>query len=189
MWLGLAAYAVAWVWGGRSERFAAGFMIAFCLSSFITYKWEIGGLHVAMFIENCFRFLVLGWLCLRSDRWWPFVMTVAIALSLLVHAIAWVDPSLSEMEAFSAQIGLGYLIDLALLFGVVERRLAGEAPAGRAGWAAAEAATTARRKRRDEARLADSASLVTGSRKAVLLQKEFNPRSFRLMLSRFAEKG
>jgi hypothetical protein len=189
IWFGLAAYAVAWIWGGRAERFGAGFMIALCMLSFITHKWTIGGLHPGVFIENCFRFLVFGWLCLRSDRWWPFVMTVAVALCVLVHAMAWLDPALSETEAFSAQVGLGYLIDLTLLLSVFERRLAEEAPGGRAAWAAADTATKARRERKEAVRLTQ---LPRRSRDAA--RRPFPGRNSalavsRLMLSRFAEKG
>lgn len=152
LWFGLGAYVVAWTWGGRAERFAAGLMIAGCLLSYLTYKWEVGGLHVAIFLESCIDLLAFGWLCFRSNRWWPFVVAVATALGLLVHAIAWIDPNFSEMEAFSAQVGLGFLIDLILLLSPLERRLAGEAPAGPAAWAAADVATAARRKRKEEVR-------------------------------------
>ncbi|MEJ6790855.1 hypothetical protein BrevBR_15030 [Brevundimonas sp. BR2-1] len=168
IWFGLAAYAVAWIRGGRVERFGAGFMIAFCMVSFITYKWAIGGLHIGVFIEYCLRFLVFGWLCLQADRWWPFVVTGALGLSVLVHAMAWLDPALSETEAFSAQVGLGYLIDLTILLSVFERRLAGEEPAGRAAWAAAEAATTARRKRKDETHPTAASAPVPGRGAAVI---------------------
>jgi hypothetical protein len=189
IWLGLVAYAVAWVWGGRAERFAAGVLLACCLLSFITYKWEIGGFHPASFAENCARLLIFGWLCLRSDRWWTFVITAALALILLVDVLALLDPDFSVMEAMSAQVGLGYVIDLTLLFSVFERWLADEAPAGRAAWAAADTATAARRRQKDEARLTERPR-----RPGEAAQRSFPGRNSalavsRLKLSRFAEKG
>ena len=157
IWFGLGAYAVAWTWGGRAERFAAGLSLLYCLCSSMTYTWEVGGFHLASFIENCVRLLIFGWLCFRSNRWWLFVMTVAIALKVLVVVIALFHPALSAVEAMSAEVGLGYLVDLTLLLSPLERRLAGEAPAGSAAWAAAKVATAARRKRREQVRLPGSA--------------------------------
>lgn len=151
LWLGYVAYAVAWIWGGRAERFAAGVLLAYCMLSFITHRWEIGGFHLANFVENCVRLLVFVRLCFRADRWWPFVITAAIGLIVLVDVVALLDPDVPEVAAISAQVGLGYLVDLTLLFSVFERRLAGEAPAGRAAWAAADVATAARRKRKEAA--------------------------------------
>lgn len=189
LWFGLAAYAVAWTWGGRPERFAAGISILYCLFSFLTYKWEVGGLHLAGFVETCVRFMIFGWLCLRSDRWWPFVTTAAIALEVLVYVPVLLDPRLSEMSAFSAQVGLGYLLDLNLMLGVFERQLAGEAPAGRAAWAAADIATAARRKRKDEARRTDASPAVPAAGQTVIPRKEFHARRFPSVLLRTAEKG
>ena len=50
-----------------------------------------------------------------------------------------------EDAVATAGVGLGYLIDLALLLGVLESRLAGEPPAARAAWAHAKRVTAARR--------------------------------------------
>ena len=173
IWFGMGAYAVAWTWGGRPERFAAGVLLFYCLLSSMTHTWEVGGFHVASFLENCIRLLIFGWLCLRSDRWWPFVLTGAIALGVLVDVLALLDPALSEIEAMSAQVGLGYLIDLTLLLSPLERRLAGDAPAGPAAWASAHVAT-ARRKRVNE-------PAIPGA--------EFGARGFRLLPLRVTEKG
>jgi len=189
LWFGLAAYAVAWTWGGRPERFAAGISISYCLLSYLTYRWEIGGLHPAGFVEDCVRLLVFGWLCLRSARWWPFVATAGILLKVVVYVPVLLDPRLSEISAFSAQVGLGYLVDLSLMLSAFERRLAGESPARRAAWAAADMATTARRKRKEGARAADASRTAPGSGGAVLPRKEFRARRFPSVLARIAEKG
>lgn len=152
LWLGVMVYPVAWVWGGRSERLGAGVMLfGYALSS-LTFEWEVGGFRLAVMIEDCLLLLVFGWLCFRSNRWWMLVTTAAMGLIVLTHVVKLLDPAFSQYAAVSARIGLRYLVDLALLLGVWERRLAGEPPAGPAAWAKAARATAARRNRRVEAR-------------------------------------
>ncbi|MDQ7813907.1 MAG: hypothetical protein RDU12_14470 [Brevundimonas sp.] len=147
---GFLAYAVAWVWGGRLERFGAGVLLFSCLLAFLTYQWEVGGHYpVAMALDSV-RLLVFGWLCFRLDRWWPFVVTAAIGLMVMGYVLRLLDPTFSHLAMASAHIGLGYLIDLALLLGVFERWLAGEPAAGPAAWAKADRATEARRALREE---------------------------------------
>ncbi|HYC98636.1 hypothetical protein [Brevundimonas sp.] len=152
LWLSLGAYTVAWLRGGSPERLAAGVLLLNFLLSSLTYQWQVGGFHLAATIEDCVCLLILGWLCFRSDRWWPIVATAALALTVLTHIVKLLDPAFSQYAAASARIGLGYLIDLALLLGVWERQLAGAPPAGQAAWARAEWITATRRNRRDEAR-------------------------------------
>lgn len=151
MALGLVAYAVAWVWGGRPERFAAGVLIVVCMVSMIVFRWQIGGFHLPALLLDIGRLLVFGWFCLRTDRWWPFVVTASIGLMVFVQSARLVDPSISQYAAASAGVGLGYLIDLALLLGVWERRLAGELAAGPAAWAAADREPATARGRRSKA--------------------------------------
>ena len=152
MALGLVAYAVAWVWGGRPERFAAGVLIVVCMVSMIVFRWQIGGFHLPALLLDIGRLLVFGWFCLRSDRWWPFVVTAGIGLMVFIQSARLVDPSISQYAVASADVGLGYLIDLALLFGVWERRLAGELAAGPAAWAGAARAAAALPGRQREGR-------------------------------------
>ena len=151
---GFVAYAVAWAWGGRPERLGAGVLLFACLLSSLSYRWEIGGLYLAAMAQDSVRLLIFGWLCFRSDRWWPLVTTAALGLMVLMYVIRLLDPAFSHFAMASGHVGLGYLIDLALLLGVWERRLAGEPPAGPAAWAAADRATAVRRNgrnRREEA--------------------------------------
>lgn len=148
-WFGMVAYAVAWTWGGRVERFGAAVLIVHCtivtMNSFLT--WEIGGVYLTGRIANYVRLLIFGWLCFRSDRWWPFLMTATIGLMCVVDVVGLLHPAISEWGAASARIGLGYLVDLTLILGVCERVLAGETPAGRAAWARSHIQTAARRRR------------------------------------------
>lgn len=141
---GLAVYVVAWFRGGRPERIGAGVLLVTFLTSYLIMDWEIGGFFWASMVQDCVRLLIFGWLCFRSDRWWPLVVTAAYGLAVLAHSLRLVDPGFSQVALASSYIGLGYVIDLALLLGVLERRLAGEAPAAPAAWAKAARAKATR---------------------------------------------
>ncbi len=153
-WLGVVAYAVAWTWGGRVERFAAAVLLVQCVIMTINFilTWESGGVYLTGKIANVVVLLITGWLCIRSDRWWLLLMTATTGLKTLADLVGVLDPGLSDFALASAKIGLGYVIDLTLMLSVVERWLAGEAPAGRTAWARADIATAARRNRRPHRR-------------------------------------
>ena len=154
MVLGMVAYPVAWFWGGRPERLASGVLLfAFLLSS-LTYRWDVGEIYWIAMAQDCVRLLVFGWMCLRFDRWWPFVITAALGQMIFVYAAQLMYPAVTQYAVASAHVGLGYLIDLALLLSVSERWLAGDPPAGPAAWARAERATAASRGRRSPSRRA-----------------------------------
>lgn len=189
IWFGMAAYAIAWFQGGRPERIAAGVLLCCCMLSSIVYDWRIGGVHLADMALDFGRFLILGWLCLRSNRWWLFLTTTALGLMMVTHALGVLVPTASAIALVSAQVGLGYLVDLSLMFSVFERRLAGDAPGGPAAWVAADTATKARRKRRNVARLTGAFPTAPRSGEAIIPWKESGARRFPPVLSRFAEKG
>ncbi len=139
-WFSLMVYAIAWFRGGRPERFGAAVLILDGLLSIVLFRWGVSGVYPNAMIKESLWLLLIGGLAFRSDRWWPIVMTAAICLIILTYGLRLMDPSLSLYAAMSAHVGLDYLIDLTLLFGVLERWLAGEQPGGRAAWAAAERA-------------------------------------------------
>lgn len=148
--LGMAAYPVAWFRGGHPERFAAAVMLLHFAVGAVSFAngWELNGNPVPRMIADGVRLLLLCWLCFRSNRWWPFLMTVIAALMITVEVVAILDPDLSFRGGVSAKIGLAYILDLTLLFSFLERILAGEPPAARAAWVRADAATVARRNRK-----------------------------------------
>lgn len=155
MWSGFLVYAVAWLHGGRAERFGAAMLILHCMGTVITFKWVIGGLHLPRMTLDYVRLLVFVWFCFRSDRWWPFVVVAASTMLGFLHLATLLNPAFF-MAAASAEVGLGYLTDLALLSGVLERIMAGEAPAGHAAWARAVVATAGRKKRKGPGRRPDA---------------------------------
>lgn len=142
---GYVVYAVAWTWGGRPERFGAGVLFLTSLLSAQANAWEVGGFFPGFMALDGANLLIFGWLCLRSDRWWPLIIAAALGLIGLASVIRLLDPTFSHSAFVSAKIGLAYVVDLALLLGVGERWLAGERPAGSAAWAKAVRARAALR--------------------------------------------
>ena len=120
---GLAAYAIAWTWGGRPERLGAVLLFFAYMLSSLTDTWE------SALVEDSVRLLIFGWMCLRFDRWWLFVASGALILCGLVTVMEALNPALSLYAALSAQLGLWALVYLSLLAGAGERWLAGERPA------------------------------------------------------------
>lgn len=115
----------------------------------LVLTWDIGGNYLTGRVANAARILIFGWICFRSNRWWPFVATSAFLLMAMADVVGLLDSAVSARDAVSARIGLGYIVDMTLILSVGERMLAGEPPAGRAAWARANAATAARRNRKN----------------------------------------
>ena len=130
----LAVYTIAWARGGRPERFAAGVLIVDFMVTSLTFSWTIDGVHLPALLQDCVRLLIFVWLCFQSNRWWPFVVATANGQMIFVHVAQLLNPAVTQYAVASAHVGLLYLIDLTLLFGVLERWLAGEPPASPAAW-------------------------------------------------------
>jgi hypothetical protein len=148
---GLAAYVIAGLWGGRPERLGAGVLLVKCLLAIPANALVVRGFYPAYAVMDAATLLTFGWLWFRSDRWWPAVVAAGFGLIVLGHILRLLDTGLSHYAMVSAMVGVEYVTDLALLLGVWERRLAGDAPASAAAWTQAARATAARRKQRGEA--------------------------------------
>lgn len=140
LWFGLMVYAIAWLRGGHAERFGAGVLLLANLCADLSNAWALGTYRPGFIIMDTASLLIFSGLWLRSNRWWPAVVASACGLIVLVQAIRVMDPTFSHYTMVSAKIGLGYVVDLALLLGVWERRLTGEAAAARTAWARARRA-------------------------------------------------
>ena len=145
--LGHVVCAVAWFRGGRPERFGVGLFLLANLLARPANAWVVDGIYPAWVVLDGAILVVLCGLCFRSDRWWPLVAASAYGLMIFGQIIRLMDPTFSHYALVSSHIGLGYVVDLALLFGVWERWAAGEPPVGPAAWAKANRAAAARRGR------------------------------------------
>ena len=148
---GFVVYAIAWLRGGRPERLGAGVLLFGGLLAGPANAWEIGGVYPAWVALDGAILLLFVWLCFRAERWWPMVAASGYGMIVLSQGIRLMDPTFSHYAMVSAHIGLGYVVDLALLVGVWERWLAGEPAAGPAAWAKAARLTAARRRKGGEA--------------------------------------
>ena len=148
---GFVVYAIAWLRGGQPERLGAGVLLFGGLLAGPANAWEIGGVYPAWVALDGAILLLFVWLCFRAERWWPMVAASAYGMIVLSQGIRLMDPTFSHYAMVSAHIGLGYVVDVALLVGVWERWLAGEPAAGPAAWAKAARLTAARRRKRGEA--------------------------------------
>jgi hypothetical protein len=128
-----AAMIFGWLKGGHPERLAvAVLLLTEPVISNPLVHWRIDDIYLDSTIEDALRSLFLGWLAFRSDRWWPYVATAAMALTVLVHILT-VVTDISWDAAVSARVGLALLMYVTLLAGVAERWMAGEAPVCRIG--------------------------------------------------------
>jgi len=128
---GYLALIAGWMKGGHPERFGAAALICDALFTAIVHGSAVAAPAAAA--STFAATLVVLWLALRSGRWWPFVAGASMVLSALVSVLRWGGAGLSEHAAESAHVGLWILIYLALLAGVAERWMAGEAPVSRIG--------------------------------------------------------
>ena len=126
--ISIVAFILAWIWGGHTERFVVAVQLLLWLA-FGSFRWMVGDVYIDSMIEDSLALTVFGWLTFRRDRWWLFVATAALALTVLVHVLTIVT-DISWDAAVSARVGLGLVTYVALLAGVGERWLAGERPAG-----------------------------------------------------------
>ena len=134
-WLFIVVCTVAWSQGGRPERLATGLLLLDQLISMsVTFDWRIEHSYPVAVVKACVLLVFFGWLGARVNRWWPIAMIAVHSLILATYALGLADPNLSHFAAASARVGLLYLLDLTLLFGVLERWLAGEPPASPAAW-------------------------------------------------------
>ena len=123
--INLAALVTGWRWGGHPERFGAATLLLVDMASTLYYRWWIGDVQVGSAADDVIQLLIFGWLTLRSDRWWPFVVTASLALMVMIHFLTIVS-DLPSFATTSARVGLWILLYVALLAGVAERWLAGE---------------------------------------------------------------
>lgn len=137
----VVTFLVGWLRGGHPERFGVAVLLFHTLAEELYRNWRIPGgfdpvLWVAVAKEQAVGRVVLtlifGWLAFRSPRWWPLAVTASLVLILLVHLLTIVTP-ISYNAGASARIGLWLVLYLALLAGVAERWMAGEAPVHRIG--------------------------------------------------------
>lgn len=129
-WISLAALLISTgvaLWrGGWPERLAAGAMILAWLASGLLYKTRLWfGPQTAVFLVDLSLLLVLLFIALRSDRWWPMWACGFHALSLILTLATLLDTRISNRAGYIAGGGVfSYLVMVALFCGALPRRRA-----------------------------------------------------------------
>lgn len=129
-WSSLAALLITAgvaLWRGRwPERLAAVAMIlAWFATGFLYNNHQKFGPQTAVFLVDLALMLVLLFIALRSDRWWPMWASGFHGLSLILTLATLVDPRIPNRASLNAGGGVfSYLAMAALFCGSLPRRRA-----------------------------------------------------------------
>ena len=127
-WASLAALLISagvGLWrGGWPERLAAVAMILAWIATGLFYKTHLWfGPQTAVFLVDLSLMLVLLFIALRSDRWWPMWACGFHGLTLILMLATLADSGISNRAGYIAGGGLfSYLTMAALFFGALPRR-------------------------------------------------------------------
>ena len=128
LYLSLFTFAVAWWRGGHPERAGVAIFVVAYSVSVLVQGWTIGDLRWGEAVVDLVTLGAFIWLAIRADRWWTLVVCAFMFLILVAHGVMIIVPQLDVRGDVAARWGLGTAAILALLAGVLERWLAGEAP-------------------------------------------------------------
>jgi len=91
-------------------------------------RWVIGDLMWGVALIDLIVLILLIWLALTRDRWWPLVAAAFQALIMVTYVATVVITDLSLRTGVGAAWALNFVVLYCLLGGVLERILAGETP-------------------------------------------------------------
>ncbi|USQ98629.1 hypothetical protein [Caulobacter sp. RL271] len=115
--------------GGWPERLAGVAMILAWFATYFLYNYhQKFGPQTAMFLVDLALMLVLLFIALRSNRWWPMWACGFHGLSLTLVLATLADPKIPNRASLIAGGGVfSYLAMAALFFGALPRRPAAPA--------------------------------------------------------------
>lgn len=125
----LVVFAVAWFRGGHPERAGVVALLLTYVAGPFVFDLNFGRMRAGIALADVALLVALVWLSLRYDRWWLLFASAAQTLSVVSHAALLVNAEVTPRENMAAQWVFGLLALYALLAGVGERWLAGEAVA------------------------------------------------------------
>jgi hypothetical protein len=112
----IAAVTVAFGWGGRDERFAAGAFIIATLMSWVTDN-AYSGTQMNVLIVDFALLLGLVGLALTSDRFWPMYAAAFQLVGTVVHVASMTQTGDSAWAYAVGLIFWSYAVMAALLAG------------------------------------------------------------------------
>lgn len=125
----LAIFPATWLGGGHTERSGVALYMCLYIAGYPVQRLRIGNLLWAEALLDFIFLIGLVWLALRRERWWPLVAAALQIMVILLYFITMAVPGFSIRSGVVASQVLGILALYCLLAGVLERVLAGEAPA------------------------------------------------------------
>jgi hypothetical protein len=126
--LGVGAFGLGWLRGGRPEREAVAVLgLGYFLGNLLFYV-RVRNFQLGEALSDLILLIGFGWLAFRRDRWWLLVAASLQTLVMAMHLLALADPGVSARADITARWGLLAMLLLVVMAGVFERWLAGEAP-------------------------------------------------------------
>jgi hypothetical protein len=109
--------ALAFIRGGRSERWAASALAAGWLTTLVVYRYRIGGTEWGVLAVDIALLAALLWIALRSPRYWPLFAAGFHLLAVVTHLARTVDIHVNHWAYITAEIIWGYLLAFAIGYG------------------------------------------------------------------------
>lgn len=134
-WASLAALLTAAgvaIWrGGWPERLAGGAMILAWFATGLFYKTHLWfGPQTAVFLVDLALMMVLVFIALRSDRWWPMWACGFHGLTLILMLATLLDSRISNRAGYIAGGGVfSHMVMAAVFFGALARPRVSRPPA------------------------------------------------------------
>lgn len=106
------------VWrGGREERVATNTVVICWLLTKLVGRYQGAQTEWGVLAVDAGALAVLGWLALRSRRYWPMFAAGFHLLAVVTHFARTVDPKVGGWAYLTAGIIWGYLLLIAIGYG------------------------------------------------------------------------
>lgn len=122
------AVSLGWLAGGGPEREGVVVLIVGSFVSNLLFHVRLGNFSLGDSLGDLICLTGFGWLAFKRDRWWLLTVFALQILVMLIHLMVLTTGTISVRADISARWGLLALTLLLMMAGVIERRLAGEAP-------------------------------------------------------------
>lgn len=119
---GVCAYAL---WrGGQPERLvAAVFLLGAVLSGFVQGpQWQWRGVEIGILTIDATMLVLLVWIALRADRYWPIAVAAMQVLQVVGHLLKLADPRMLPLLYWISNVVWAYPMIAVLGLGTLRHR-------------------------------------------------------------------
>lgn len=107
-------------WRGRdNERLGAAAYLAAWALSLVAFRARSEDLQIGVLVIDSALLVLLLWLALRSQRYWPLFAAAFQLLAVLTHGARLLDSGVSGWAYVTAGVIWGYLVIFAIGYGAV----------------------------------------------------------------------